>query len=55
MGEVAFPLAQSMVGLSGRFQPQVAVVAVFVAAVGMIGAPLLLPICRWTVKKSIVG
>jgi cell shape-determining protein MreD len=55
MGEVAFPLAQSMVGLSGRFQPQVAVVAVFVAAVGMIGAPLLLPICRWTVKESIVG
>jgi hypothetical protein len=44
-----------MVGLSGRFQPQVAVVAVFVAVVGMIVAPLLLPICRWTVKESIVG
>jgi rod shape-determining protein MreD len=55
MGEIAFQLAQSMVGLSGRFQPQFAVVAVFVAAVGMIGAPLLLPICRWTVKESIVG
>jgi len=55
LGELVFPLAQSMVGLSGRFQPQVAVVAVFVAVVGMIVAPLLLPVCRWTLKDSLVG
>ena len=55
LGELIFPLAQSMVGLSGRFHPRVAVVAVFVAVVGMIVAPLLLPVCRWTLKDSLVG
>jgi rod shape-determining protein MreD len=54
-GELVFPLAQSMVGLSGRFQPHVVVVMTFVAVVGMIVAPLLLPVCRWTLKESLVG
>ena len=54
-GELAFPLAQSMVGFSGRFQPHVAVVVVFVVFAGMIIAPVLLPICRWTLKESLVG
>jgi cell shape-determining protein MreD len=50
-----FPLAQSMVGLSGRFQPHVVAVVAFVVVVGMIVAPLLLPVCRWTLKESLVG
>jgi len=54
-GELVFPLAQSMVGLSGRFQPHVVVVMTFVAVIGMIVAPLLLPVCRWTLKESLVG
>ena len=54
-GELVFPLAQSMVGLSGRFQPHVVVVMTFIAVVGMIVAPLLLPVCRWTLKESLVG
>ncbi len=54
-GELVFPLAQSMVGLSGRFQPHVVVVMTFVAVVGMIVAPLLLPVCRWTLRESLVG
>jgi len=54
-GELAFPLAQSMVGLSGQFQPHVAGVFAFVIVVGMVIAPLLLPVCRWTLKESIVG
>jgi len=54
-GELVFPLAQSMVGLSGRFQPHVVVVMTSVAVVGMIVAPLLLPVCRWTLKESLVG
>jgi rod shape-determining protein MreD len=55
VGELAFPLAQSMVGLSGRFQPHVVAVVAFVVVVGMIVAPLLLPVCRWTLKESLVG
>jgi rod shape-determining protein MreD len=54
-GELVFPLAQSMVGFSGRFQPHVVVVMTFVAVVGMIVAPLLLTVCRWTLKESLVG
>jgi len=54
VGELAFPLAQSMVGFGGRFQPHVAAVVVFVVVAGMIIAPLLLPVCRWTLKESLV-
>ena len=55
LGELGFPLAQSMVGLSGRFQPHVVVVIAFVVVAGMIVAPLILPVCRWTLKESLVG
>ena len=55
LGELGFPLAQSMVGLSGRFQPHVVVVVAFVVVAGMIIAPALLPVCRWTLKESLVG
>lgn len=55
LGEMAFPIAQSMVGFSGQLQPHVVVVVGFVAVVGMIGAPLLLPICRWTLKETLIG
>jgi hypothetical protein len=52
---MAFPLAQSMVGFGGRFQPHVVAVVAFVVVAGMIIAPLLLPVCRWTLKESLVG
>lgn len=55
LGEMAFPIAQSMVGFSGQLQPHVVVVVGFVAVVGMIGALLLLPICRWTLKETLIG
>ena len=55
VGESVFPLAQSMVGLNGWFQPRVFVVMTFVAVVGMIVAPLLLTVCRWTLKESLAG
>ena len=55
VGELALPLAESMVGLSGRFQPHVVVVIAFVVVAGMIVAPLILPVCRWTLKESLVG
>ena len=55
VGELAFPLAQSMVGFSGRFQAHVFVVVAFVVVVGMLVAPLLLPVCRWTLKESLAG
>ena len=44
-----------MVGLSGRFQAHVFVVVAFVVVVGMLVAPLLLPVCRWTLKESLTG
>jgi rod shape-determining protein MreD len=55
VGELAFPLAQSMVGFGGQFQPRVVAVVAFVVVAGMIAAPLLLPVCRWTLKESLVG
>jgi cell shape-determining protein MreD len=55
LGEMAFPLAHSMVGFGGRFQPHVVAVVAFVVVAGMIVAPLLLPVCRWTLKESLVG
>jgi len=55
LGELAFPFALSMVGFSGRLQPHAIVVVVFVAVVGMVIAPIILPVCRWTLKESLVG
>ncbi len=55
LGEIAFPLAQSMVGFSGHFQSHVIVVVVFVVVTGTAIAPLLLPVCRWTLKESLVN
>ncbi len=55
LGELAFPIAQSMVGFSGQLQPHVIVVVGLVAVVGMFGAPLLLLVCRWTLKESLIG
>lgn len=55
LGELAFPMAQSMVGFSGQLQPRVIVVVGLVAVAGTIGAPLLLLICRWTLKETLIG
>jgi len=55
LGELAFPIAQSMVGFSGQLQSHVIVVIGLVAVVGMVGAPLLLLVCRWTLKETLIG
>lgn len=55
LGELAFPIAQSMVGFSGQLQPRVIVVIGLVAVVGTIGAPPLLLLCRWTLKERLIG
>jgi rod shape-determining protein MreD len=55
LGELAFPIAESMVGFSGQLQPHVIVVMGFVAIVGMVSAPLLLLVCRWTLKETLIG
>jgi hypothetical protein len=44
-----------MVGFSGQLQPHVIVVIGLVAVVGMFGAPLLLLVCRWTLKETLIG
>ena len=55
VGELAFPVAQSMVGFGGHFPPHVVVVVVFLVVSGISIAPLLLPVCRWALKESPVG
>lgn len=55
LGELAFPIAQSMVGFSGQLQPRVIVVIGLVAVVGTIGAPPLLLLSRWTLKERLIG
>ena len=55
LGELAFPIAQSMVGFSGQLQPHVVVVVGLVALAGVIVSPLLLLICRWTLKETLIG
>ena len=55
VGEILFPIAQALVGLSGWVQWRIFVVAAVVALINMVLAPLLMPIVRWTLKETLVG
>lgn len=55
VGEILFPIAQALVGLSGWVQWRVFAVAAVVALINMVLAPLLMPIVRWTLKETLVG
>lgn len=55
LGEVLFPVFQAIIGFEGWVQPRMLVVALVVAAVNLLLAPLILPLTRWTLKESLVG
>ena len=55
VGEILFPVAQALVGLGGWVQWRIFGVALIVAIVNMLLAPLLIPVVRWTLKESVVG
>jgi rod shape-determining protein MreD len=54
-GEILFPVAQALVGLGGWVQWRVIGVALIVALLNLLLAPLLMPVVRWTLKETLVG
>ena len=56
LGELFFPIAQSIVGIDGWLQLRVIKVAVVVAICNVIISPLAILICRWTLteRKSVI-
>lgn len=55
IGEILFPVAQSVVGLSGWIQPRMFVVALIVGLVNLLLAPIVTPVIRWTLKQTMIG
>jgi hypothetical protein len=55
LGEVLFPVFQAIIGFEGWVQPRMIVVALVVAIINLLLAPLVLPLTRWTLKESLVG
>lgn len=55
VGEILFPVAQALVGLGGWVQWRVIGIALVVALLNMLLAPLLMPVVRWTLKETVVG
>lgn len=55
LGEVLFPVFQAIIGFEGWVQPRMMVVALVVAMINLLLAPLVLPLTRWTLKESLVG
>lgn len=55
LGEVLFPIVQAVIGYEGWVQPRMFLVALVVALVNVILAPIILPLTRWTLKESIGG
>lgn len=55
VGELLFPVARGLVGYQGWFEPHLFAVAGYVAVMTMVCAPIVLPLCRWTLKESLVG
>ncbi len=55
LGEVLFPIMQAVIGYEGWVQPRMLFVAVVVAVINVLFAPLILPLARWTLKESVVG
>lgn len=55
LGEVLFPIVQAVIGYEGWVQPRMFLVALVVALINVILAPIILPLTRWTLKESIGG
>ncbi len=55
LGEVLFPVFQAIIGFEGWVQPRMMVVALVVAIINLLLAPIVLPLTRWTLKESLVG
>ena len=55
LGEVLFPVFQAIIGFEGWVQPRMLAVALVVAVINLLLAPLVLPLTRWTLKESLVG
>ena len=51
LGEIYFPMAQSVVGLDGWLQLRVIKVALIVAICNLIISPLAIVVCRWTLSE----
>ena len=51
LGEIYFPMAQSVVGLDGWLQLRVIKVALIVAICNVIISPLAIDVCRWTLSE----
>jgi rod shape-determining protein MreD len=55
LGELLFPVFQAIIGFEGWVQPRMFAVALVVALVNLVLAPLVLPLTRWTLKESLFG
>jgi rod shape-determining protein MreD len=55
VGELLFPIAQGMTGLSGWVQPRMFIVALTVAMINLFLAPIISPLVRWTLKQTLIG
>jgi rod shape-determining protein MreD len=55
LGEVLFPIVQAVIGYEGWVQPRMFFVALIVALVNVILAPVVLLLTRWTLKESLGG
>jgi hypothetical protein len=44
-----------MTGLGGWVQPRMFVVALVVAAINLLLAPIVTPLIRWTLKQTMIG
>ena len=51
LGEIYFPMAQSVVGLDGWLQLRVIKVALIVAICNVAISPLAIVVCRWTLSE----
>lgn len=51
LGEIYFPMSQSVVGLDGWLELRVIKVALIVAICNLIISPLAIVVCRWTLSE----
>ncbi len=52
VGEMLNPVAQGIIGFSGWLHPRVFIVAVVVAMMAGLIAPILIPLSRWTLREA---
>jgi rod shape-determining protein MreD len=55
VGELLFPVLQTMVGFDGWLQPRAIFVALVVGGINLLLAPLAILLSRWTLKESLGG